>query len=81
KPANVAEKIVAGRINKFYEENCLTNQAFVKENKLSVEQYANNVAKEQGGTVKIAKFVRFEKGEGLAKKEDNFAEEVANMVK
>ena len=81
KPANVAEKIVNGRINKFYEENCLTNQAFVKENKLSVEQYANNVAKEQGGTVKIAKFVRFEKGEGLAKKEDNFAEEVANMVK
>ncbi|MBQ2690939.1 MAG: elongation factor Ts [Clostridia bacterium] len=81
KPANVAEKIVNGRINKFYEENCLTNQAFVKENKISVEQYANNVAKEQGGTVKIAKFVRFEKGEGLAKKEDNFAEEVANMVK
>ena len=81
KPANVAEKIVAGRINKFYEENCLTNQAFVKENKMSVEQYANKVAADLGGTVKIAKFVRFEKGEGLAKKEDNFAEEVANMVK
>ena len=81
KPANVAEKIVAGRINKFYEENCLTNQAFVKENKMSVEKYADKVAAEQGGTVKIAKFVRFEKGEGLAKKEDNFAEEVANMVK
>ena len=81
KPANVAEKIVAGRINKFYEENCLTNQAFVKENKMSVEQYANKVAAELGGTVKIAKFVRFEKGEGLAKKEDNFAEEVASMVK
>ena len=81
KPANVAEKIVAGRINKFYEENCLTNQAFVKENKMSVEQYANKVAAELGGTVKIAKFVRFEKGEGLAKKEDNFAEEVASMMK
>jgi len=81
KPANVAEKIVAGRINKFFEENCLTNQAFVKENKMSVEKYADKVAAEQGGTVKIAKFVRFEKGEGLAKKEDNFAEEVANMVK
>ena len=48
---------------------------------MSVEKYADKVAAEQGGTVKIAKFVRFEKGEGLAKKEDNFAEEVANMVK
>lgn len=80
KPANVAEKIVAGRINKFFEENCLINQAFVKENKLSVEKYANKVASEQGGTVKIVKFVRFEKGEGLEKREDNFAEEVAKMT-
>ena len=80
KPANVAEKIVAGRINKFFEENCLVNQAFVKENKLSVEKYANKVASEQGGTVKIVKFVRFEKGEGLEKREDNFAEEVAKMT-
>ena len=81
KPANVAEKIVNGRINKFYEENCLTNQAFVKENKMSVEKYAEKVAAEQGGTVKIARFVRFEKGEGLAKREDNFADEVASMIK
>ena len=80
KPANVAEKIVAGRINKFFEENCLVNQAYVKENKLSVEKYANKVASEQGGTVKIVKFVRFEKGEGLEKREDNFAEEVAKMT-
>ncbi len=81
KPANVAEKIVAGRINKFFEENCLVNQAFVKENKISVQKYAERVAAEQGGTVKIAKFVRFEKGEGLEKRQDNFAEEVANMTK
>lgn len=81
KPANVAEKIVNGRINKFFEENCLVNQAFVKENKVSVEKYADRVASEQGGTVKIAKFVRFEKGEGLEKRVDNFAEEVASMTK
>lgn len=81
KPANVAEKIVAGRINKYYEENCLVNQPFVKENKLSVEKYADKVAAEQGGKVKIVKFVRFEKGEGLEKRVDNFAEEVASMTK
>lgn len=79
KPAAVAEKIVIGRINKFYEENCLVDQAFVKENKLSVAKYADKVAGELGGTIKIVKFDRFEKGEGIAKKEDNFAEEVAKM--
>lgn len=81
KPAAVAEKIVNGRINKFFEENCLVNQAFVKENKLSVEKYADKVASQLGGTVKIVKFTRFEKGEGLEKREDNFAEEVAKMTK
>lgn len=80
KPANVAEKIVLGRINKYYEENCLTEQAFVKDGKLTVAQYAEKVAKEQGGTVKIAKFVRFEKGEGIEKKQENFAEEIAKMA-
>ena len=80
KPANVAEKIVAGRINKFYEENCLVDQAFVKENKISVSKYADRVASEQGGTVKIAKFDRFERGEGIEKRADNFAEEVAKMT-
>lgn len=80
KPANVAEKIVAGRINKFYEENCLVDQPFVKENKVSVSKYADRVASEQGGTVKIAKFDRFERGEGIEKREDNFAEEVAKMT-
>lgn len=81
KPAAVAEKIVIGRINKFYEENCLVNQAFVKENKMSVEKYADKVASQLGGSVKIVKFARFEKGEGIEKREDNFAEEVAKMAK
>lgn len=80
KPEAVAQKIVSGRINKFYEENCLVDQAFVKENKTSVGKYAEAKAKELGGTVKIARFVRFEKGEGLAKREDDFAAEVAAMT-
>lgn len=79
KPAAVAEKIVAGRINKFYEENCLVDQAFVKENKLSVQKYAERVAGEQGGTIRIVRFDRYERGEGIEKREDNFAEEVAKM--
>ena len=80
KPEAVAAKIVSGRINKFYEENCLVEQAFVKENKTSVGKYAEAKAKELGGTVKIARFARFEKGEGLAKREDDFAAEVAAMT-
>lgn len=80
KPAAVAEKIVTGRINKFYEENCLVDQAFVKENKTSVAKHAAKVASDLGGTVKIAKFTRFEKGEGLEKREDNFAEEIAKLA-
>ncbi len=81
KPQNVAEKMVAGRINKYFEENCLVDQAFVKENKTSVCQHVESVAKELGGTIKIRKFVRFEKGEGLEKRDDNFADEVAKMTK
>lgn len=81
KPANIAEKIVVGRIGKFYKENCLIEQIFVKDNNLTVEEYANQTAKNLGGEIKIVDFVRFEKGEGLEKREDNFADEVANMVK
>ncbi|MGN0537625.1 MAG: translation elongation factor Ts, partial [Acutalibacteraceae bacterium] len=81
KPQAIAEKIVMGKIGKFYEENCLVNQVFVKDNKLTIEQYTKQVAKELGATIVIKDFVRFEKGEGLEKREDNFAEEVASMVK
>lgn len=81
KPAAVAEKMVAGRINKFYQENCLIDQAFVKENKISVGKHIEQVASQLGGQIKLVKFVRFEKGEGIEKKEDNFAEEIAKMVK
>ncbi len=81
KPAAIIEKIVAGRINKFYEEVCLLNQAFVKDGDINVAKYVENTGKALGGDIKVASFVRFEKGEGLEKREDNFADEVANMIK
>ena len=81
KPANIAEKMVAGRINKYFKEICLVDQAFIKDDELTVAGYAKKVAGELGTEIKITNFVRFEKGEGIEKKEDNFAEEVASMVK
>jgi len=81
KPENIIEKMVSGRIGKYYEENCLLQQAFVKENKVSVENHIQAVAKELGGQIKLKAFTRFEKGEGIEKKQENFAEEIASMVK
>ena len=80
KPEAIADKIVMGKIGKFYKENCLLDQAFVKENKISVQQYTNNTAKELGGSIEITEFVRFEKGDGIEKREDYFAAEVAAMT-
>ena len=71
----------ADDVAKFYENNCLLQQAFVKNGDLSVEQYIAEEAKKAGGTMKVTDFVRFEKGEGLEKRNDDFASEVANMVK
>ena len=70
KPDKVKEGIVMGKLGKFYEENCLMQQAFVKENKVSVEKHVAAVAKEVGGSIQIKAFYRFEKGEGLEKKEE-----------
>ena len=78
---DVAARIVEGRIGKYYQENCLVDQAYVKENKLSVGQHVAEVAKSLGGEISIAKFIRFERGEGMAKREDNFAEEIAKLTK
>ena len=80
KPDKVKEGIVMGKLGKFYEENCLMQQAFVKENKVSVEKHVAAVAKEVGGSIQIKAFYRFEKGEGLEKKEENFAEEIAKQL-
>ena len=74
KPAEIAEKMVEGRIRKYYEEICLEEQAFVKEPSMSVGKYASN----NGG--KIISMTRYEVGEGIEKKEENFAEEVAKQI-
>ena len=81
KPDAVKEKIAAGKLNKFYEENCLLQQEFVKDNSMSVEKYIAASAKELGGSIEFASAVRFEKGEGIEKKQENFADEIASMVK
>ena len=81
KPANVIEKMVEGKIKKYFKEVCLVEQEYVKDNKMSIQQYTDSVAKELGGSIAIVGYVRFEKGEGLEKREDNFADEVASMIK
>ena len=80
KPDKVKENIVVGKLNKFYAENCLLQQEFVKDNSMTVEKYIESSAKALGGTVTFKDAVRFEKGEGIEKKQDNFAEEIASMV-
>ncbi len=74
KPKEIAEKMVQGRINKFYKEICLAEQPFVKDGDVTVSQYVKN----NGGT--IVKMIRFEVGEGMEKREENFAEEVMNQI-
>ena len=81
KPDAVLGKIVEGKIGKFYKENCLVEQQYVIDGDLTVGKYVDSVAKELGGAVKIASFVRFEKGEGIEKRVDDFANEVASMIK
>ena len=81
KPDAVLAKIVEGKIGKYYKENCLVEQQYVIDGDLTVGKYVESVAKALGADVKIASFVRFEKGEGIEKRVDDFASEVANMVK
>ena len=81
KPEQVREKIVLGKLNKFYTENCLLQQEFVKDGDLTVEKYLAAAAKSLGGAITFKDAVRFEKGEGIEKKQENFAEEIASMVK
>ena len=81
KPANVAEKIVEGRLRKFYEEVCLMDQKYFKDDSMNIKKYIESVAKAQGCNISVEEFVRYERGEGIEKKEDNFADEVASMIK
>ena len=81
KPDAVLGKIVEGKIGKYYKENCLVDQQFVMDGDLTVGKYVEKTAKEIGKDIKISAFVRFEKGEGIEKRVDDFASEVASMVK
>jgi len=75
KPADIAEKMVQGRINKFFKEVCLIHQAFIKDGEIDVETYVKN------NNGKVLKMIRYEVGEGMEKRNDNFAEEVMNQIK
>ena len=80
KPDAVKEKMVNGRISKFYDNNCLVDQAYVKDEDLTVGQYTEKTAKELGGSIKITYFVKYERGEGIEKREDDFAAEINKLV-
>lgn len=80
KPAQIIEKMVLGKLGKYYETYCLTEQLYVKDDSMTVSKYMDSVAKNIGGKISLDSFVRYEKGEGLQKREDNLAEEVAKMT-
>ena len=80
KPQQVIEKMLEGRVKKFYKEVCLIDQDFVKDNTVTVSQHLNAVAKAAGATASIVKFERFVMGEGLAKKNEDFAAEIAKIT-
>ena len=80
KPENILEKMVSGRLGKFYERVCLVEQAYVKDDDLTVGKYVAATAKELGMDIKVVSFVLFEKGEGIQKREENFAEEIAKLT-
>ena len=80
KPANVIEKMAIGKLGKFYEQNCLLEMGYVKDDSMSVGKYVETTAKQFGGKISVVAFERYEKGEGIAKREDNLDEEVAKML-
>ena len=80
KPLNILEKMVEGRIAKEMKEICLVDQLYFKDDEMSVGKYVEKAAKEIGSPVSIKRYIRFETGEGIAKKEENFAEEVAKQM-
>ncbi|KZL94475.1 translation elongation factor Ts [Clostridium magnum] len=80
KPEKIVEKMVVGRVQKYYKENCLVEQVYVKNPDLTIEKYLQEKSKEVGAPITVAAFVRFEKGEGIEKKEENFAEEVQKQM-
>ncbi len=81
KKPEIVERMVEGRVKKYYEEFCLVNQAFVKDPSLTIEKVVKTAGDKMGKTLSIKRFTRFEMGEGLEKRSDNFAEEVAAQMK
>lgn len=81
KPAAIIDRMVEGRVKKYYDEFCLVNQAFVKDPSLTIEKLVKSYGDKMGKTLTIKRFARFEMGEGLEKRSDNFAEEVAAQMK
>ena len=81
KPEKIVNRMVEGRVEKFYKENCLVDQPFVKNPDMTIAQYVNERIQQTGENIKIRRFVRYEMGEGLEKRHDNFAEEVAAQSK
>lgn len=80
KPANIVEKMITGRLNKSLKEMCLVDQEYVKDGDMNIQQYVESIGKEIGSDVSIKRFVRFETGEGIEKKEENFADEVNKVI-
>ncbi len=80
KPEQVKAKIAEGKVGKYYSENCLMEQTFVKDNSMTIKQYVDAKAKEAGAAITVTGYVCFELGEGIEKKADNFADEVASMI-
>ena len=80
KPEKVLEGIVMGKLGKFYEANCLVDMSYVKEDDMKVGQYVANTAKALGGKIEIVEFYRFEKGEGIQKREEDFAAEIEKLT-
>lgn len=80
KPENIVEKMVMGRINKYYKEVCLVEQVWVKNGDYTIAKYLQEEGKKIGATIDVVRFARFERGEGIEKKEENFAEEVQKQM-
>jgi len=81
KPEKIVDKIVDGRLSKFYQENCLLEQAYIKDDSKTIETLVKEMIAQVGENISIRRFVRFELGEGLQKREENFAEEVMKQIK
>lgn len=80
KPEQIAQRMVEGRIGKYFKENCLLHQEFVKDSSLTVAQYVDKISSAVGQKIAVSQFVRYERGEGLEKKDENFAQEVSKIL-